>query len=179
MTTAFLLILVGVLTRFMPHLPNAVPLGAITLYAGARLPRWVAVLVPLAILAIFDLIFKLTTSFPFFPSQLVSYAIFAALAVVGGYVRKDAGPFTRVGMSVFASTVFFLVSNFAVWAEGSGYGFSRDLAGLLATYSVGLLFYGYQLLTDLIGTTVLFGAEGLLGRASAPAKVAAVETEIA
>ncbi len=173
MTTAFLLILAGVLTRFLPHLPNAVPLVAITLYAGARLPRWAAILVPLASLAIFDVYFTLTTNFPFFPSQLATYAIYAAVAIVAGFVRKDAGPFTRVGMSAAASTGFFLVSNFLVWAEGSGYGFDRNFAGLIATYSAGLLFYGYQLLTDLIGTVVLFGAEGLFVRAGNPKPVPA------
>jgi hypothetical protein len=36
MTTAVLLILFGALTRLLPHPPNAVALGALALYAGAR-----------------------------------------------------------------------------------------------------------------------------------------------
>ena len=39
MTTAVLLVLFGALSRLLPHPPNAVALGALALYAGARLPR--------------------------------------------------------------------------------------------------------------------------------------------
>lgn len=169
MTTTLVLIFVGVLARFLPHLPNAVPLGAIALYAGARLPRHLAILVPLAILGISDVIIHATMGYPFFPSQLVTYATFAALAFVGGFVPKNAAAPTRVGMSLAGSTLFFLASNFAVWAEGSGFGFERTPAGLIAVYGMGLVFYGYQLLTDLIGTAGLFAADGLLGRAPASA----------
>lgn len=182
MTTAFILIFLGVLARLLPYLPhlpylpNAVPLGAIALYAGARLPRRVAVLVPLAILGLSDVIIHLRTGYPFFPSQLVTYATFAGLAAVGGFVPKDAKAPTRVGMSVVGSTVFFLVSNFAVWAEGSGFGFAKTPTGLIAVYGVGLVFFGYQLLTDLIGTAGLFAADGFLGRA--PARIAEAEAQV-
>ena len=39
MTTAVLLVLLGALSRLLPHPPNFVPLGALALYSGARLPR--------------------------------------------------------------------------------------------------------------------------------------------
>ena len=168
MTTALFLILVGVLTRFLPHLPNAVPLGAIALYAGARLPRRAALLVPLAILFLSDVAIDLIAGNAFHPaSRLTTYATFAALAAVGGLVPKNAGASTRVGMSVVGSTVFFLVSNFAVWVEGSGFGFAHTLPGLISVYVVALEFYGYSLVTDLIGTAGLFALDGLLGRVSA------------
>lgn len=164
MTTVVFLIVAGVLTRFLPHLPNAVPLAAITLYAGARLSRPVAIAVPLLILAVSDLYISWVTGYQFYSSQLVGYGFFAALAIAAGFVPKKAGPITRVGMSALGSTAFFLVSNFAVWVEGSGLGFPRTLPGLIAVYEAGFLFYVYQLLTDLIGTGVLFGLEGFVGR---------------
>ena len=55
MTTAVLLVLLGALTRLLPHPPNFVALGALALYSGARLPRRVAVAVPLAAMALSDL----------------------------------------------------------------------------------------------------------------------------
>jgi len=39
MTTAILLVLLGALSRLIPHPPNFVALGALALYSGARLPR--------------------------------------------------------------------------------------------------------------------------------------------
>src|SRR3954468_5385352 len=110
MTTAIFLIFVGVMTRFIPHPPNAVPLGAIALYAGARLPRRWALVIPLAVMFLSDLAIDLVQGNAFHPaSRLTTYATFAGLAALGGLVRKDAGPVTRLGMSAVASTVFFVV----------------------------------------------------------------------
>ncbi len=39
MPTAVALIVVGTLCRLIPHPPNFSPFGALSLYAGARLPR--------------------------------------------------------------------------------------------------------------------------------------------
>ena len=124
MTTPLTLILVGLLSRLLPHPTNAVALGAIALYAGARLPKRWAVTIPLGILIVSDLALNFWNGYAFYPvSQGTTYVTFAAVAFVGGLVRSDAGPLPRAGMSVGASTFFFLVSNFAVWAEGSGFGF--------------------------------------------------------
>ena len=56
MTTALLLTLLGALSRLLPHPQNAVALGALALYSGARLPRRVAWAVPLAAMAFSDLL---------------------------------------------------------------------------------------------------------------------------
>jgi hypothetical protein len=183
MSTAIFLIIVGVMSRFLPHYPNAVPLGAIALYAGARLPKFWAVLVPVLVLLLSDVGIDLVQGNSFHPgSRLTTYATFAALAAIGGLVPKRAGVPTRLGMSVVASTVFFLVSNFAVWAEGSGYGFPWTVAGLLACYGAGLAFYPYTLMADLIGTAGLFSLDGVLTRVAcwfhaAPARVATEKVE--
>ena len=39
---------------WLPHPPNFAPVGATSLFAGARLPVWQAYLVPLALMAITD-----------------------------------------------------------------------------------------------------------------------------
>ena len=54
MTTAVLLVLLGALSRLLPHPPNFVALGALALYSGARLPRRWAWAVPLAAMALSD-----------------------------------------------------------------------------------------------------------------------------
>ena len=79
-------------------------------------------------------------------------------------------------MSIAASTLFFLVSNFAVWAEGTGYHFPLTFPGLMSTYTVGLPFYGNMLAADLVGTTVLFLAVDALVAKLAEKKTAVSET---
>jgi hypothetical protein len=167
MLTPFCLILVGLLSRLLPHPSNAVAIGAIALYAGARLPRRWAVVIPLAIFVASDLILSAYRwqGFQFYPvSQLTTYATFTAVAVLGGLVPKHPGAAVRLSMSVAASTAFFVVSNFAVWLDGSGYSYGRDLSGLLNCYGLAIPFYWNSLAADLVGTTVLFGLDGLFNR---------------
>lgn len=165
MTTAFLLVFAGVMFRLVPHPVNMVPIAAVALYAGARLPRRWALTVPLAIWIVSDLALDYAHGYPFYSaSRLTTYTFFTAMAAWASFVRKDAGIPTRVGMSVAASTLFFLVSNFAVWAEGSGFSFAMTFAGLMSTYTVALPFFANSLVADLAGTAVLFGADTVLTR---------------
>ena len=51
---ALSLTVLGAVARLLPHPPNFAPVGATSLFAGARLPGWQAYLVPLALMAITD-----------------------------------------------------------------------------------------------------------------------------
>jgi hypothetical protein len=166
MPTALLLVVAGVLSRLVPHPVNFVPLGAIALYAAARLPRQWALAIPLAVLVLSDAVIDMGHGYPFyFSSRLTTYALFLVIVALGWLVPKTAGMGTRLAAAAGAATLFFVVSNFAVWAGGEGFGFPRTLGGLLSTYTVGLPFYRNGLMADLAGTVVLFGLDALLSRA--------------
>lgn len=153
---------------------NFVPIGAIALYAGARLPRRWAFAIPLAVLALSDLVIDLGHGYPFFfASRLTTYALFTAIVAMGLLARRGVDPLRLGGLSVAASTLFFLASNFAVWAGGEGYGYPMTWAGLVATYIDGLPFYRNSLVADLVGTSVLFGLDAVLRRSTAPDAVQA------
>jgi hypothetical protein len=164
MPTALLLIALGVLSRIVPHPPNAVPMGAIALYAGARLPRRWAFLVPVAAMLLSDLVMDLGHFYAwtgFDPARLVSYATFAAIAVLGRLPRREGGfpTWTRMarwsGMSLLASTLFFITSNLASW-RAPELGYPATFAGLVACFTMAIPFFPYTLLADLAGTVVLF-----------------------
>ncbi|MFO0950339.1 MAG: DUF6580 family putative transport protein [Isosphaeraceae bacterium] len=160
MKAALSLIAVGLLSRLLPHPPNAVALGAVALYAGARLPRRWAVAVPLLILLGSDALLDTWNGYPFdLASRSATYLTFAAIALVSSAVQGRVGVAGRAGMSVAASTAFYVVSNFAVWAEGSGWSMPATFDGLIACYTVALPFYSNSLAADLIGTGVLFGLD--------------------
>lgn len=176
MTTALFLIVAGVLTRFIPHPPNAVPIAAIALFAGARLPRRVALLVPLIILALSDVVLNLNYGIRLIStSQLVTYAIFTGLAALGSVPRKDAGAVTRVGLTLFGATVFFLVSNFLVWSNPGGHLYAHDAGGLMTCYVAAIPFFGNSLLAELLGTAALFGLDGVIQRVGTRETQASVE----
>jgi hypothetical protein len=143
------LIVIGVLSRLIPHPPNVTAVvGASLLAAYGIRNLWVAALVPVAIMALADLVLG------WHSSALFTYAGMIATTFIGrGLFRKLS--VVRLGTAAFlASAVFFLISNFGVWAGGY-YGYT--LAGLVACYVAAIPFWGMSLLGDLASTAVLFG----------------------
>jgi vitamin B12 transporter len=162
MTTAVLLVLLGALSRLVPHPPNFVALGALALHAGARLPRRLAVLVPLTAMAASDFFLDFGTGRSALSmTRLTIYATFAAIALAGRAARS-ASPTRLAGLSLAASTLFYLTSNFAVWAAGSLY--PATVSGLALCYAAALPFFRNTILADLSGTAVLFSLDALSRR---------------
>ena len=159
MTTAVLLVLLGALSRLLPHPPNFVPLGGLALYAGARLPRRHAFGVPLASMAVSDLFIDFGTGRPVVtPIRIAVYGSFAAIVVLGRLARA-ARPFSLAGWSVCGSVLFFLVTNFANWLQFDTY--PHTSAGLLLCYAAAVPWFWNTLTADLLGTSFLFGVGAL------------------
>jgi hypothetical protein len=167
MPAALMLISLGVICRLVPHWPNAVPLGALSLYAGARLPVRRAWMVPLAALALSDVVIDSGSGRPIVSAmRLTIYSTYAALVALGPLAsRRVLGGWSLPVLSVAASALFFLASNAAVWATSGMY--PTTAAGLAACYVAALPFFGNTLLADLAGTAVLFGAAALADRVRA------------
>ncbi len=149
---AFGLIAIGVLGRFLPHLWNFTPIVAISLFAGVYLGKKYAVLVPLAAMLISDLFIGFYSA----PIMISVYASFALVGLLGYFLRKHKSAETIIAASFISSTLFFLVTNWAVWQFGTMY--SPSILGLWQSYLAGLPFYRNALLGDLFYTTSIFGA---------------------
>jgi len=159
MTTAALLILFGALSRLLPHPPNAVALGALALYAGARLPRRCALLVPLAAMALSDFFLDFGTGRA--AVTLVrgaDYAAFAGIVLLGRARGRTARTFGLASLSVCGSLAFFLASNFAEWLSDPLY--PKTAGGLSLCYAAAVPFLWNTLAADLAGTTLFFGLDG-------------------
>lgn len=149
MTTAVLLVLLGALSRLLPHPPNFVPLGGLALYAGARLPRRHAFGVAFASMAVSDLFIDFGTGRPVVtPIRIAVYGSFAAIVVLGRLARA-ARPFSLAGWSVCGSVLFFLVTNFANWLQFDTY--PHTSAGLLLCYAAAVPWFWNTLTADLLG----------------------------
>jgi vitamin B12 transporter len=172
MTTAVLLVLLGALSRLLPHPPNFVAMGALALYTGARLPRRWAIAVPLAAMALSDFALDSGTGRAAFSGmRLTIYATFAVIILAGRLARARAGALLLGGLSVGASATFFVTSNFAVWLGDSIY--PKTGAGLTLCFAAAIPFFWNTLAADLLGTTALFGLDALSRRQRALRRVAA------
>jgi hypothetical protein len=151
----------------MPHLPNLAPLGALALLAGAYLGRryW-AVIIPLAMLFVSDLILNNTSSRAFFPDHdgMVLFASYmpytwlsiAAIVGVAFLLLKKVTPLRVLGSAVIASVLFYLVSNFGVWMHGTLY--TKDFAGLLECYIAAIPYFRSTLMSNVVFSAVAFTA---------------------
>ncbi len=151
-----LLIMLGVICRFLPHPANFAPIGAIALFGAIYLPtRW-SLLITLPAMFISDLFI----GFYNWPIMLAVYTAFVLIAVIGSYIKKNKKFHTILGGALLGSILFFLITNWAVWAFGSMY--THNFYGLLQSYYMAVPFFRNSLLGDLFYTFVLIGGLELL-----------------
>ncbi len=161
------------LIRLIPHPFNMTPITATGLYAGARLPLWQALGIPLAVLVSTDVILKLTVYPTHAMFQWWVYLSIAINVLLGRLLCRTESP-VRIGLvALIAGVQFFLTTNFGTW-YGSTY-YPQNWDGLVTCYTAGLAFptrdtlpfgfFGNQLVGDLIFTAALFGAHAYLSRA--------------
>ena len=146
-------LVVGILARFVPHLPNMTPVTALALFAGAWLPVPLALTLTISGMVIGDV------ALGWVAQNLIGYLAIGLTVGLGVWLRARQRPLVIAGTALSGSLLFFLLSNFGVWLEGLLY--PRTWDGLVACYAAGLPFYRHQLAGDLIATTVLFGGFAL------------------
>jgi hypothetical protein len=164
--------LISGLIRLIPHPVNMTPITATSLYAGARLPLWQALGIPLALLVSTDVILKLTYYPTYSMFQWWVYISVAINVLLGRLLIRTESP-TRIALvALIASVQFFLTTNFGSWYGSTFY--PQTWEGLIAAYTAGLAFptrdtlplgfVGNQLAGDLIFTAALFAAHAYLSR---------------
>jgi hypothetical protein len=166
---AFSLIVLGAVTRLLPHPANITAVGAASLFSGARMEGWRAYVVPLAILAITEPIMAAALGFPAF--TWVSLFVYGSLAInvwIGRRLRTTESPWRIAAASLVASTQFYLITNFGVWVWGQALNCPRTLPGLAHCYLTGLPYFWRTLAGDLAYAAVLFGIHAWLSRRAFP-----------
>ena len=151
-------VVITVVARLVPHVPNVAPVAALALFMGMNVrKRWVWLLVP-AVLVISDAFIGFYN-----PGIMAAvYVSFLLIVGLGAAARKFPRIAAVAGGSVTGSTLFFVVTNLAVWAFSGMY--APTLSGLVLCYVLALPFYGYMLVGDLAWNAVLSGSYGLYQR---------------
>ena len=144
-------------SRLLPHPPNFTPIAAMALFGGAYLAdRRLAFALPLAAMFVSDL------ALGFHGLMFVVYAAFVLITIIGLQLRKRRTVGAVAVAAVTSSVLFFVGTNFGVWAQGSLY--PQTASGLLAAYIAAIPFFRNTLAGDLFYTAVLFGGFALLER---------------
>lgn len=149
--SALALTLASVAVRLLPHPPNFTPLGASALFGGAKIKRPWNYLAPLFVLFLTDLIIGFHGTMPFV------YGSFILTTWLAERYLNASPSLLKIGaFGAGSSLLFFLVTNFGVWAEGLLY--TRNLAGLVQAYLMGLPFLRNMLMADLLFSVGVFAA---------------------
>ena len=138
------------------------PVIAIALFSGFIINRKdLSFILPLLALLLSDAVIQflylqgLFDYAGFYSGQWLNYLILLTATLIGWTLKgKNYG--TLFFGAVAAPTVFFLVSNFAVWV-GQSVTYSKDFSGLMTCYAAGLAFYKNSLIATLLfAPSILF-----------------------
>jgi hypothetical protein len=157
------IILLTALSRVLPHPYNFTPIAALALFGAATFDRkWLGLIIPLTAMLISDVMIG------FHGSMLAVYSSFTLIWFLGLVMLQKISIIRVAAASLLSSTLFFLITNFAVWYGSSFY--PQTPQGLLGCYAAGLAFFNGQsfflnaVLGDLTFSTVLFGSYYILQR---------------
>jgi hypothetical protein len=159
-----LLVAIGVAGRWGQPQWCFTPIAAAAIFAGFYFAHAaIAVLVPLATLGVSDLALP---SHDNIPVLLATYAVMTAPVWLGRMLRRPSSgrAVTALRFAVCGfvpATLFYLVSNFAVWAFQSDY--AKTLNGLGQCYAAALPFYRWMLAGDVFYIAVLFACFAIAG----------------
>lgn len=136
------LIIVGVASRIVPHEPNLTAVSAATIVSAMYLPKQYAFVIPLLIMGLSDAILG---AHPTIAWVYASYAIIAALSL---YAARKFAPV----LPLLSAGIFFIVTNFGVWASTPMY--AKTVAGLAQCYTMAIPFLRGTLAGDIVYTAV-------------------------
>jgi hypothetical protein len=148
-----LVILVAILLRLLPHLPNFTPIAAMALFGGVYLNKKLAFIIPLAAMFMSDIFLGFHQTMPYV------YGSFILAGVIGLWLKNHKSAKNVICASLISSILFFLITNFGVWAAGW---YPKNLSGLFESYVMGIPFFKNTVFGDLVYTGLFFGGYELI-----------------
>jgi len=144
-------ILIGVLARVLPHPANFAPIAAMALFSGTYIPKKQALTIPLAAMFISDMVI----GFDSIPMRVSVYGSFLVMILIGFWLKKHKTIKHIAAATLFSSVLFFVITNFSVWAFGTMY--PKTISGLTECYFLALPFFKNTTLGDIVYSGLFFG----------------------
>ncbi len=150
---------VAALSRLIPHPPNFTPVAAMALFAGATVAdRKLALVMPLVALLLSDLLIG------FHGTMLFVYLGVALMTALGFMLHKRSSRARIIIGAVAGSVLFYVLTNLGVWLVTGTY--EASLAGLISCYVAAIPFFHNTLISTLLFSGLLFGADHLFRRSA-------------
>jgi hypothetical protein len=154
------------------------PVIAIALFSGFIVKKKdMSFLLPLLALFISDAVIQFLYTqdmfkYPgFYSGQWKNYLILMSATLIGWLLKGRSNGSLLAGV-IAAPTVFFLLSNFAVWMVNTEAVYTRDFSGLMTCYAAGLPFYKNALMATIVFLPVILFTYNYMTRNKAVLAVA-------
>lgn len=162
---AIVLVVLGAASRLLHLPPNIAAVTGVTIFAGFAIRNvWLALVVPLAAMALADVVLG------WYPDMVFTYAGMAAGVFLARGLLHPLTPVRLIGTTFLASLTFFVLSNLGAFISGY-YGFT--LEGFVACYVAALPFWQNSLIADFTSTALVFAIYLALTRAVPTVRVEA------
>ena len=137
------LILILALSRLIPHPPNFTPIIAVAILSGYFFKNlYLSFLVLITSMIVADFFIG------FYDNMLVTYMTLIFISFTFYKVGSKLNYKNLFLFSLFGSLIFFIITNFGVWALGSLY--EKNLKGLIECYILAIPFFGNTFLSTLV-----------------------------
>ena len=152
------LIALGVAGRLLPHPPNFTPMAAIALFAGfIFVKRYMAIVAVIVTMLLCDYFAFGALSAHWFGSKSM-FVVYLALLfpiVFKNFLQRKLGILRIAGAALSSSIVFFVATNFAVWAFSTMY--AKTFEGLVLCYTMAIPFFQNTIAGDMVWSGIIFG----------------------
>ena len=148
------IIVIGIMTRLLPHPPNFTPILSFALLSGVYSKNNLGIFIPISIMLLSDMILgSHGTIIWVYSSLFVIYLI--------GYYFINNISFKNVLLgSLVGSFLFFVLTNLGVWFIG----YPKTIEGLIACYVAAIPFYKNTLLSTVLYTSIIHSAYSVLSK---------------
>lgn len=147
-------VLITVIARLLPHIPNFTPVLAVALFLGTfSKNKNIAMLIPISILFISDLFIGFYSTLPFVYASVIGVTLL-------GSMNKSKSNASNVINVLVSSLIFFIVTNLGVWLVDGLY--TLDFNGLMNCFTMAIPFYKNELFSNIIFSSTLFGGKVIL-----------------
>lgn len=135
----YILLAFAVLSRFVIHIPNFTPVLAMAMFAGMVLPRQKAIVLPIVLMALTDLILG------FHSTMFFTWGSMILIAFIGEEMKSKSSVTKVFGGGFFASILFFVISNFGVWLMTGLY--PKTFEGFVQCYIMAIPFFKWTFIS--------------------------------
>ena len=143
------LLILGIASRLIVHVPNFTPVIALSLFSGVYLKKSHAIILPIVLLAISDLILGLHNT------MIFTYTSVLIISSMGILLKSRKNVKNITITSLYSSIIFFVITNLGVWIAGGLY--PMTATGLNDCFIMAIPFFKSELLSTLLYTFVFFG----------------------